>query len=72
MPYRVVAKDAFHLVGQSTHVPVSHLGENNAIAQFERSLDRDRIKALQALSNIEPAGTLSATEYLDDDTHVLY
>lgn len=72
VPYRIVEKDAFQLVGYSTQVPVVHLGENHAIAQFERSLDRDRLTALKELSNVEPVGTLSATEYLDDDTNVLY
>jgi len=72
VPYRIVEKEAFYLVGYSTQVPIIHLGENHAIAAFERSLDRDNTEALAKLSNIEPFGTLSVTEYLADDTQAIY
>jgi AraC family transcriptional regulator len=72
VPYRIVEKAAFHLVGYSTQVPIIHRGDNNAIAAFERSLDRDKTEALAELSDIEPLGSLSVTEYLEDDTQALY
>src|SRR5699024_10571533 len=73
VPYRIVEKDAFRLVGFTTQVPIIHLGDNDAIRQFEQGLDAQRVQDLHALSDVEPLGTLSVTEYLeDDDTQVIY
>lgn len=73
VPYRIVEKEAFQLVGFTTQVPIIHLGENNAIQAFEMSLSREDVAALAELSDIEPFGTLSVTQYLEnDDTQVIY
>lgn len=73
VPYRIIEKSAFHLVGYNTQVPIVARGTNEAIQQFERSLNPTALKALHELSNIEPLGTVSATEYLDDDdAQVIY
>lgn len=71
--YRIEEKDAFNLVGYNTQVPIVALGNNTAIQQFEQGLDKPSLKALHELSNVEPLGAVSATEYLaDDDTQVIY
>lgn len=73
VPYRIETKDTFQLVGFTTSVPIVHLGANEAIEQFERSLDPNAIQALHELSNTEPLGALSVTEYVhDDDTQAIY
>lgn len=73
VPYRIVEKEAFQLVGFTTQVPIIHLGENTTIQQFETSLDPDTVNALAELSDVEPLGKLSVTEYLeDDDTQAIY
>ncbi len=71
--YRIVTKPAFQLVGFNTQVPIVQLGENDVISAFERNLSRRDIQALAELANVEPHGSLSATEYLEhDDTQVIY
>lgn len=73
VPYRIVEKAAFQLVGYTTEVPIIQLGENSTIQEFEKSLPPDDVAALIALSDVEPFGTLSATEYLNnDETQVIY
>lgn len=73
VPYRIVEKESFQLVGYPTPVPIIQLGENSTIQDFEQSLSADDVAALAELSNVEPLGTLSATEYLiDDDTQAIY
>ena len=73
VPYRIEEKPAFHLVGYNTQVPIVALGTNEAIQEFEMSLDKQATTALAALSNVEPHGKLSVTEYLEDDeTQVIY
>ena len=58
VPYRIVEKPGFQLVGYNTQIPIIHLGDNTAIQQFVRNLDPARVKALSELSNIEPLGVL--------------
>lgn len=71
--YRIEHKEAFNLVGYNTAVPIIARGENTAILEFEQNLDQQALQALHALSNIEPLGALSATEYLaDDDAQAIY
>src|SRR5699024_10805229 len=73
VPYRIEEKPAFHLVGYNTQVPIVALGTNETIQQFEMSLDKQATTALATLSNVEPHGKLSVTEYLaDDETQVIY
>src|SRR5699024_5045357 len=71
-PYHLVEEDAFQLVGFSAQVPVIHLGEDDAIALLERSLDHHQGNARKELSNVEPGGAQRATEHHDDRTQALY
>ena len=73
VPYRIIEKRAFHLVGYNTQVPIVALGANETVQDFERSLNPAALTTLHELSNVEPLGALSATEYLnDDDAQVIY
>ncbi|GAB3599807.1 AraC family transcriptional regulator [Kineococcus gypseus] len=66
MRYRIVDKQAFHLVGARARVPLVHLGRNHAIEDFVRGLGQDVREQVAALSDQEPAGPLSVSDALDD------
>jgi AraC family transcriptional regulator len=61
MEYRIVQKDAFYFVGIKKRVSLQYEGVNPEIAAMWDSLTPDGIKALKALSNVEPTGLLSAS-----------
>jgi len=61
MNYRIVEKKAFHIVGISKRVPIVFNGVNPEIAAMWKSLDMDTLKMLKELSNLEPAGIISAS-----------
>jgi AraC family transcriptional regulator len=59
--YRIVEKEAFHLVGIKKRVPIIFNGVNPEIAAMWQSLDLEKINTLKQLSNVEPVGLLSAS-----------
>jgi AraC family transcriptional regulator len=61
MNYRIVEKEAFHLVGIKKRVPIIFNGVNPEIAAMWQSLDLEKINTLKQLSNVEPIGLLSAS-----------
>jgi AraC family transcriptional regulator len=61
MNYRMVEKEAFHLVGIKKRVPIVFNGVNPEIAAMWQSLDMEKINKLKQLSNVEPVGLLSAS-----------
>ncbi|MFG3285519.1 GyrI-like domain-containing protein [Streptomyces sp. NPDC048111] len=65
MRYRVVEKEAFHLVGRKARVPLVHQGVNPAIAAFVQGIGRDTSLRIHQLSDQEPAGIVSACDGLD-------
>lgn len=61
MNYRIVEKEAFRIVGLSKRVPIQFHGVNPQIAEMWQSLDEETIRLLKGLSNVEPAGMISAS-----------
>ncbi|WP_028593084.1 AraC family transcriptional regulator [Paenibacillus assamensis] len=61
MNYRVVEKEAFHIVGISKRVPLIYNGVNPEIAGMWQSLNEELIDTLKQLSNVEPSGLISAS-----------
>jgi AraC family transcriptional regulator len=61
MNYRIVEKEAFHLIGIKKRVPIIFNGVNPEIAAMWQSLDMEKINKLKQLSNVEPVGLLSAS-----------
>lgn len=65
MEHRIVEKDVFRLIGHRTEVPIVHEGHNSAMADFVSSIGSAELKRLEALSDQEPRGIVSAVEPLD-------
>ncbi|WP_168118804.1 AraC family transcriptional regulator [Paenibacillus sp. HB172176] len=61
MNYRIVEKEAFHIVGLMKRVPIVFEGVNPEIAAMWGSLREDRIAKLKGMSNVEPKGIISAS-----------
>lgn len=61
MDYRIVEKEPFYIVGLMKRVTLVYNGVNPEIAAMWQSLTEEDIQALKAMSNIEPAGMLSAS-----------
>lgn len=61
MNYRILEKEAFRIAGITKRVPIIFNGVNPEIAQMWQSLDEAKIQQLKALSNMEPAGLISAS-----------
>ena len=61
MNYRMEEKDAFRIVGLRKRVPIVFNGVNPEIAAMWNSLDGAAIQELKQLSNVEPAGLISAS-----------
>lgn len=66
MNYRIVEKEAFHIVGIKKRVPLIYEGVNPEIAAMWQSLDMNTINMLKSLSNIEPEGLISASANFSD------
>jgi AraC family transcriptional regulator len=66
MNYRIVGKEAFHIVGIKKRVPLIYEGVNPEIAAMWQSLDMNTINMLKSLSNIEPEGLISASANFSD------
>ncbi|MFJ2025585.1 GyrI-like domain-containing protein [Streptomyces sp. NPDC087897] len=65
MRYRLVEKDAFHVVGKRARVPLIHEGPNPAIAEFIRGIGREELDRIAALSDQEPSGLVGVSDQLD-------
>ena len=61
MNYRIVQKEKFSIVGLKKRVPLIYSGANPEIDAMWQSLNMDIINELKSLSNIEPAGIISAS-----------
>ncbi len=66
MEYKVVEKDEFRVVGRKARVPLVHEGPNPAIAAFIREIGQEALQRIEALSDQEPEGIVSASDNLDD------
>ncbi len=67
MNYRIVDKEAFRIVGYSKRVPMVFDGVNTDIAAMWNSLDEEEFARLEQLSNIEPAGLISASASITEE-----
>ncbi|QHW31405.1 helix-turn-helix domain-containing protein [Paenibacillus rhizovicinus] len=61
MNYRLEEKEAFRIIGMKKRVPIVFNGVNPEIAAMWASLNEASIKELKSLSNIDPAGIISAS-----------
>jgi AraC family transcriptional regulator len=61
MNYRIEEKAGFRVVGIMRRVPLIYDGVNPEIASMWEALDDDMIDTLKFLSNVEPAGLISAS-----------
>lgn len=61
MNYRIVDKAAFRIVGYSKRVPIVFHGVNPDISAMWNSLDEEELARLERLSDVEPAGLVSAS-----------
>ena len=61
MDYRIVAKEAFYIVGLHKRVALQYHGVNPEIAAMWQSLTMDGIQELKAMADVEPKGMLSAS-----------
>ncbi|MFE2727857.1 GyrI-like domain-containing protein [Kitasatospora sp. NPDC059327] len=66
MEYRIVEKPAFRVVGRRARVPLVHEGVNPAIAAFIRGIAPEVVDRIAALSDQEPDGVVSVTEFFTD------
>ncbi|MEU0935859.1 AraC family transcriptional regulator [Embleya sp. NPDC005971] len=65
MRYRIVHKNAFHVVGKKARVPLVHEGVNPAIAAFVQGIDRETTDRIKTLSDQDPDGIVAVTDDLD-------
>lgn len=61
MKYRIIEKDPFKVAGLKKRVPMVFEGVNPEIVKMTDLITPKLIKELKALSNIEPAGIISAS-----------
>lgn len=65
MRYRVIDRPAFTVVGLKARVPLVHLGPNQAIIDFVRSIEPRTVERLEQLSDQEPQGIVAVCDDLD-------
>lgn len=61
MNYRMEEKEAFRIVGIMKSVPIVFHGENPEITAMWKLLNPEKISALLALSDVDPAGIIQAS-----------
>lgn len=66
MNYRIIEKEPFRLVGFMKRVPVIFEGVNPEILKMTELLTPESVGKLKAISNIEPAGIISASANFTD------
>ncbi|MFR9732243.1 AraC family transcriptional regulator [Saccharopolyspora sp. MS10] len=64
MRYRIVHREAFHVVGKKARVPLVHEGLNPGIVEHVRGIGADELRRITELSDQEPAGIIAATDGL--------
>ncbi|SDM89877.1 AraC family transcriptional regulator [Fictibacillus solisalsi] len=67
MNYRIVEKEAFHIVGIKRRVRLQFEGVNPEIQSMWESLNEQRIKELKGYSNIAPYGLISASTHFSEE-----
>lgn len=67
MDVRIVERDAFHLIGHATRVPLIHSGANPHIQAHIASLPVEAHARLKGLGDAEPAGILQVSADVDPD-----
>ena len=67
MDVRIVERDAFHLIGHATRVPLIHSGANPHIQAHIASLPVEAHARLKSLGDAEPAGILQVSADVDPD-----
>ncbi|WP_413758053.1 AraC family transcriptional regulator [Streptomyces sp. MMBL 11-3] len=65
MRYRIVEKEAFRVAGRRIRVPLVHEGMNPQIADFIRSIDKETLARIAALSDQQPSGIVGVSDNLD-------
>ncbi|MFD2614928.1 AraC family transcriptional regulator [Paenibacillus gansuensis] len=66
MNYRIVEKEAFRIAGITRRVPIVFNGVNPEIAAMWQSLNEETIRTIKELSNVEPAGLVSASVHFSE------
>ncbi|MCK6255480.1 AraC family transcriptional regulator [Fictibacillus sp. KIGAM418] len=66
MNFRIVEKDAFHIVGIKKRVPLIFSGANPAIDVMWQSVTPVLINELKSLSDVEPKGLISASTHFSE------
>ncbi|MCG7405932.1 AraC family transcriptional regulator [Paenibacillus sp. ACRRX] len=66
MDYRIEEKEAFRIIGIMKRVPLIYEGVNPEIAAMWGSLNEQQIDQLKRLSNLIPAGLISASVNFDE------
>jgi AraC family transcriptional regulator len=61
MRYQIVPREEFRIVGRKARVPLVHEGVNPAIATFIRGIGQEALQRIEALSDTEPDGIVSAS-----------
>ena len=67
MNYRIVEKEPFQLVGFKKRVPIIFHGVNPEIAKMYELMTPEVIERLKTLSNIDPAGIISASTNFSEE-----
>ena len=66
MDYRIIEKDAFHIIGVSGRIPLIYRGPNPHVAEVWGKLNQENLLVLQEYSEIDPKGIISVyTNYED-------
>ncbi|MDI2034916.1 AraC family transcriptional regulator [Paenarthrobacter nitroguajacolicus] len=66
MKHRIVDKAAFRLIGKKARVPLVHEGPNQAIIDFQRSLEPTLTRQMLEWADTDPSGPLSVTDNIDE------
>ena len=61
MNYRIVEKEAFHIIGIKKRIPIMFNGVNPEIASMWKSLNKKMIHDFKELSNVEPLGLINSS-----------
>lgn len=67
MNYRIIEKEAFHIIGFKKRVPVVFEGVNPDIADMATLLTPEIVAELKELSDSEPAGIISASTNFSEE-----
>jgi len=68
MNYRIVEKEAFHVVGFKKRIPLQFVGVNTHMNDLVNKLTPEVITELKAMNNVEPVGIVNASANFTDRT----